>query len=58
MALIIKFAAYIITSIYCIVLFSSLGVAVELKNKEKQNALIINGITFVIGVIVGILSVV
>lgn len=50
--------AYIVTLIYSIIFTSKLGVAVELKDKQKQKALIINAIIFIIGFIVGILVVI
>ena len=53
-----RFAAYVITTICCIIFTSNLGVAVELKNKQKQKALIINAITFILGLIVGVLIII
>lgn len=49
---------YIVIAIYNIVFASKLGVAVELKDKQKQKALIINAITLIIGFIAGILVVI
>ena len=57
-AIIMRFAAYVITTICCIIFTSNLGVAVELKNKQKQKALIINAITFILGLIVGVLIII
>lgn len=50
--------AYIVLAIYCYIFASKLGVVVELKNKQKQKALIINAVTFITGLIVGILFVI
>ena len=50
--------AYIILVIFSSVFASKLGIAVELKDKHKQKALMINAGTFIIGFIVGILVVI
>ncbi|MBQ4145301.1 MAG: hypothetical protein IJD36_01615 [Clostridia bacterium] len=55
---IMRLAAYAITTICCIIFTSNLGIAVELKNTQKQKALIVNAITFIAGLIVGVLIII